>query len=200
MSEGIKKTAWAVLVLLLIGVAGAFAQQTPAGSKEVPLGSPGSTSLDLQISGKTSGSGSAGQEGQMMADMMKMAQSMMGSGMGMAEMGGKSGASSMGAMPGMGGASSIAAMPGMGGSTAATDSLNGQLAQQLLVTNSLVTQLLASMASSNAPAGTLQTQLSLVNQLLANQAAMMQTLAGSPGASTQSNTMQSNTMSGMAGM
>lgn len=64
---------------------------------------------------------------------------------------------------------------------AAPDALSTQLSQQLLVTNSLVAQLLATMASSSAPKDVVKSQLQLLNQLLANQAAMLQLLAGSAG-------------------
>ncbi len=140
--------------------------------QEVPLGNAGAGALDLQVNSPSSG---------MAADMIKMEQSIMKSMMG------------MGAMQTAAGTSNMGGMPGMNGSAAAP---NSQLTQQLLSTNSLIAQLLATLATSTAPSGVLRSQLQLLNQLLANQASMLQLLAGAAGGSS----MPSNSMGGMGKM
>ena len=192
-----RKTVWILtVVLLVVGLGGAFAQgaqQTKTGlpasaadkPKEVPLGSGSGAalpSLDLQVSGDTGGSAS----GSMMAMEMGMEMNMKSPMAGMGS-GGISVKESevvqvsppMGPMAGMG---NMAGMNGMGPTAAP----GGELSQQLLATNALLTQLLATLASQ--PGGLQAAQLQTVNQLLANQAALLQLLlksgAGAPAAAS----------------
>ena len=184
-----RKAVWVLAaVLMSAGLVGAFAQPAPSASParpaEVPLGSgaPAAANLDLQLPANGGGSSPGG-----MMDMgMAMDQQEMAMEMGMMS---NMMAMEMGAMPGMGSAggsssSSMAAMPGM----AAAAAPGGELSGQLLATNALLTKLLATLSAQ--PGGIQAAQLQTINQLLANQAALLQLLlksgAGAPAAATAS--------------
>lgn len=143
----------------------------PSGAKpaELPLGA--APSLDLAVkadpSSASGGMGSMGGMMGMMDNMMGMMSGMM-SGMDKMQMGGS----------GMAGGSSMAGMPATGSGAGAMDK---QLLQQFKATSELMAQMLASLASQAS--GPLQTQLGMLGQMLANQAAGMQLLMNAAPAS-----------------
>jgi hypothetical protein len=166
------RTGTIVALLMLVGLLGAYAQPNAEGGKgrtanaadkpsETPLGSTSTASLpanpDPQEVGATAGGVSVHMaETESVSVNLGMVNDIMKNVM--ARRG-----------------------PWMSSPEAAPDALSTQLGQQLLVTNSLVAQLLAIMTSSSAPKDVVKSQLQLLNQLLANQAAMLQLLAGSAG-------------------
>ncbi len=178
----------------------------PGKPQEVPLGSGGTAalpSLDLQVTGNTGG-GASGQMGGMM-DMMSSMMSMMGGKGGMASdpnggMSGMSNAPSAASMPGMNNNAAMGSMPGTGASTAGGAAApDAALSSQLLSTNALLTQLLSMLSSQ--PGGITPAQLQTVNQLLANQATLLQLLLKNTGGTAATGaTGGAGGMSGMSGM
>ncbi len=209
-----RKAVWVLAaVLMVVGLVGAYAQATPPVSaaapssaagkpKEVPLGSSSAgaalPSLDLQVSDSTGGSSSGSMVDVKMGMEMKSPMMGMGSGgMSVKETEEVKISPPMGPMMGMGsmaGMNSNASMTGMTGMSGAV--APDALSSQLLSTNTLLTQFLAKLSSQ--PGGISPAQLQTINQLLANQATLLQLLLNSGGSSgAASASMPSNGMSGM---
>ncbi len=209
-----RKALWSLAAVLMVaGLTGASAQSTrPAGGgtpsdaigqpKEVPLGSGGPVlpGLDLQVADNSSGGALGGisvKESEEVKITIPMGPMMgVGSNSGMTSMPPMGPMAAMSTMSGMTRSSGMAGMPGMGGMSAVADPLS----QQLLSTNALLTQLLASLASQ--PGGISAAQLQTVNQLLANQASLLQLLlkAGGNPSTAPAAAPPGGGMPGMSGM